>query len=502
MNAPLRRAGIVVLVLFAMLFVNLNYRQVVMADSYRNNPHNPRVQTDEYQHPRGKVIISNGDAVADSVATADSLKYLRTYPQNVLYSNIVGYRPVAGAPSALEAMQNTFLNGDADSQIGDRITAAITGKQQAGGNVLLTLDKAAQETAYDQLIHNNNNVPRGAVVALDPSTGAILAAVSMPGYDPNPLASHSSATASQAYTKLIHDPNNPLLDRAFSDTYPAGSTFKVITASAAETYKGLNGSTVLTGGDSYQPPQTSQVMHNATGDVCPDQITMKQALTVSCNTAFARLAVEQVGADDLKKMAQAYGYETVPKIAGDTNNSFNVVASHTGTMEGPSGAVDPPSVAQSAIGQRDVRVTPLQEAMVAETVANGGKEMQPYLISELQNSDLSSNEKFSPKQIATPISSSVASDVQDMMESVVANGTATKAQIDGYTVGGKTGTAANGEAADDHGWFIGFTLSASSGKPLIAVAVFLQNAGKGGSAEASRIGGQIMKAYINEKGLK
>jgi peptidoglycan glycosyltransferase len=504
-NAPLRRAGVVVLVLFALLFVNLNYRQVVMADTYRKNPHNARVQVDDYQHARGKIINAQGVAIADSQVTTDSLKYLRIYPSKDLYAHIVGYRAVNLTPTALERLQDQFLNGNSDSQAADRITALITGKQAAGGNVLLTLDKATQETAYDQLIHNNNHSTQGAIVALDPTTGAMLANVSMPSFDPNPLASHDRDAALAAFNKLDKDPLKPLQNRVFQDTYPPGSTFKVITAAAAETNNpGLTGASVIKGGDTYLPPQTTTPLKNATGDVCPDQITMKQALTVSCNTAFAQLAVNQVGNDKLKAMAQAFGYESQPRVMGDDDtNYFGVVASHTGSMQGPNGLVDPPALAQSAIGQRDVRVTPLQEVMVAATVANGGKEMQPYIIDSLQGADLSNiGGKTQPKLLRTPITSAVASDLQDMMESVVnsSDGTAVKARIDGVTVGGKTGTAANGEGAQDHGWFIGFAIK--NGKPLIAIAVFLQNAGRGGSAEASRIGGEVMNAYINEKGGK
>jgi len=504
-NAPLRRAGIVVLVLFALLFANLNYRQVVMADSYRTNPHNARVQVDNYQHARGRIVNAQGKTIADSQETTDSLKFLRVYPYKDLYAHIVGYRPVYLTPTAVERVQDQFLNGNADSQAADRITALITGKQTSGGNVFLTLDQAAQETALDQLVHNKNHVNQGAIVALDPTTGAMLANVSIPSFDPGQLASHDSAAALAVFNKLDKDPLKPLQNRVFQDTYPPGSTFKVITAAAAETNNpGLTGSTVIKGGDSYTPPQTTTPMKNATGDVCPDQITMKQALTVSCNTAFAQLAVNQIGNDKLKAMAKAFGFENVPKLMGDDDtNYFNVVASHTGEMQGPNGLVDPPALAQSAIGQRDVRETPLQEVMVAAAIANGGKQMQPYIIDSLKGADLSPiGGKTQPKLLRTPITPEVAADLQDMMESVVnsSDGTAVKAQIDGVTVGGKTGTAANGEELKDHGWFIGFAMK--DGKPLIAIAVFLQNAGRGGSAEASRIGGEVMKAYINEKGGK
>jgi peptidoglycan glycosyltransferase len=502
MNAPLRRVGVVVLVLFALLFANLNYRQAYLADSYRNNDHNGRLQVTEYQRARGEIINAQGKNVAFSQPTGDSLKFLRVYPFKQQYAQILGYKPVNLAPTGLEKLQNLFLAGEADAQIGDRITAMFTGKQPAGGNVLLTLSEATQATAYDQLTHNQKGVPKGAIVALDPQTGALLASVSMPSYDPNLLASHDTNAANAAYNQLDKDPNKPLANRALSEVNPPGSTFKIIDAAAAETNNGLTGASVIKGGATYQLPQTTQVFKNSTGEVCPDQITLKQALTISCNTAFMQLGVEQVGADKLKSMAQAFGFETEPKLIGDEDHNYlGCVPSHTGSFTGPDGKVDPPALAQSAIGQRDVRMSPLQGAMIAATVANSGKEMQPYVIDSLQTADLARvGGKTQPKVLRTPINPTVAADLQDMMISVVDNGTGKKAQIPGVQVGGKTGTAENAETAAEHGWFIGFAMK--GGKPAIAVAVFLENAGKGGSAEASRIGGQVMKAYLDEKGNK
>jgi peptidoglycan glycosyltransferase len=502
MNAPLRRVGVVVLILFALLFVNLNYRQAYKADDYRNNEHNGRLQVTEYQRARGKIINAQGEAVATSQETSDSLKYLRVYPFKEPYAQIVGYKPVNLGPTDVEKLQNLFLAGEADAQVGDRITAMFTGKQPAGGNVQLTLSKAAQATAWNELTHNQKGVPKGAVVMLDPSTGALLASVSMPSYDPNLLASHDTKAAKAAYDRLNADPNRPLANRALSETYPPGSTFKIIDSAAAETYAGLTSQSVITAGANYTLPQTSQVFKNSTGTVCPDQMSLNDALTKSCNTAFMRLAVENIGMDRLKQMARDFGFESAPKFIGDEDNNYlSCVPSQTGDMTDGHGKVDPPALAQSAIGQPNVRMTPLQGALMAATIANGGKQMQPYLIDSLQNADLSrSGGKTQPKLLHEPINAQVASDIQSMMISVVQNGTGKKAQIDGVDVGGKTGTAENGEAAQEHGWFVGFAMK--NGRPIAAVAVFLEQAGKGGSGEAARIGGAVMKAYIDEKGNK
>jgi peptidoglycan glycosyltransferase len=500
MNAPLRRAGVVVLLLFALLFVNLNWVQAYRAEDYRTSDYNGRVQTSQYQRQRGSILVKNGQvAVAESKETADTLKYLRTYPLGGEYAHVVGYKPVNLAMTAVEKWEDLYLAGEDDRQLADRILAMFTNNRSAGGNVLLTLSPAAQDTALKEISNNRLGVKKGAVVAINPKTGALLAAVSIPTFDPNPLTSHDTNAALTAFRRLDGDPNKPLLNRAFSETYPPGSTFKVISSATALT-NGLTPETVLTGGPDYQPPQTTLVFHNASGVNCPQQLTLKQALTVSCNTAFMRLCVEQLNADKVKSMAQAFGFESEPRFDGDDRNFMNVVPSHTGPMTGPDGRPDPPVLAQSCIGQNNVRMTALQGALVAATVANGGSQMRPYLIDRLQASDLSFTDVANPREQRRPLSPQAAADLQDMMVSVVDNGTGRNARIANMRVGGKTGTAENGEAASDHGWFIGFVMKGN--EPIAAVAVLLEGAGKGGSGEATRIAGQVMRAIIAERGQK
>jgi peptidoglycan glycosyltransferase len=277
------------------------------------------------------------------------------------------------------------------------------------------------------------------------------------------------------------------------ETFPPGSTFKVVVAAAA-LENSLNPSSVLTGGSSYTAPDTTTPINNSPGVVCPEQITLADALKVSCNTAFARLGVEQLGADKVKRAAQAFGFESVPELEKDPGNVLRVAASHTGAIAAPDGSTDRPALAQSCIGQREVRMTPLQGALIAAAIANNGQQMRPYLIDTLQGSDLTQVIQAEPKVARTPVSPDVAEQLRTMMDGVVSGGTGTKARIDGYEVGGKTGTAQNGDSPD-HGWFIGYARS-KDGQPLVAVAVLLQNAGSGGSSEATSIGGQVMKAAI------
>jgi penicillin-binding protein A len=493
-NAPLRRAGVVVLVLFALLFVNLNYVQAYKADDYRNNEHNARVQISEYQRQRGSIEAAGGVVLAQSSPTGGDLKYQRSYPLGAEYAHIVGYKPVNLASTGIEKLENDYLQGNADSQVADRWLAMLTGKQTAGGNVLLTLSPTAQKVAYDQI--RNSSVGKGAVVALDPTTGAILATVSAPSFDPNPLVSHETTAAANAANKLDADPAKPLLNRAFSETFPPGSTMKVIDSAAALT-AGMKPSDVITGGTSYVPPQTTHAITNEAGVVCPDQLTLIQALTVSCNTAFSRLAVEKLGVDKLKQMAQAFGFEKAPQIDQDDKNVMGTVPSHTGTMLDDNGQPDLPTLAQSAIGQSNVRETPLQEALIAATVANGGVKMRPYLIDKELAADRTPTYVAKPHEDRQVLDEGVASDLRDMMISVVENGTGRKARLSGVVVGGKTGTAENGDAPT-HGWFMGFAIK--DGKPVVAVAVFLPNTGDSGSGEASAIAGKVMNAVIQGRG--
>jgi peptidoglycan glycosyltransferase len=500
-NAPLRRVGVVTLVLFGMLFVNLNYVQGVKAKDYRTSDYNARVQTAEYDVERGKIIV--GDTpVAESKETTDNLKYLRTYPGGEKYAHIIGYRGVTLGSSGIEKLEDEYLSGNSDAQFADRLSEMFTG-QKPGGNVVLSISKAAQEAAWAQLTGNKLGVQSGAAVAIDPRTGAILAAVSFPSFDPNPYAAHNSQAAIDAKTKVEgNKEQKPGLNRAFSNRYPPGSTFKVIT-SAAALAGGTTPETVMPAGNSYQPPQTSSfAIKNSSPNTCPEPtITLKQALTVSCNTSFSRLAVEQIGPDKLKETGRNFGFESVPHIDRDDKNfAFQVAQSEMGTMAGPDGKPDPPALAQSAIGQREVAMTPLQGAMIAAAVANNGSQMRPYLVHELKTYDLTTTHfTAQPKELRRSCTPAVARDLQDMMVSVVENGTGKNARINGFKVGGKTGTADNAEDAGAHGWFISFAMK--DDKPVIATAVFLENAGKGGSGEAARISGEIMKSYIAEKGL-
>ncbi|MEV1289767.1 penicillin-binding protein 2 [Micromonospora sp. NPDC049679] len=500
MNAPLRRVGVVVMILFGLLFANLNWVQAYKADEYRTSDYNGRVQVAEYDRQRGNIEAA-GKALATSKATDGELKYQRVYPNNDIYAHVLGYKPVNGAASGIEKSENEFLAGNSDQLFADRVRDLFTGNHTAGGNVLLSLSRRAQETTYRELANNRVNVKKGAAVAIDPKTGAIQALVSMPSFDPNPLVSPDTEAAGAAFRSLEENKNGPLKNRALSEVLPPGSTFKVIDAAAA-LESGLTTSSNIPAGPSYTAPTSGTPIRNAHPSICPEsQVTLTDALTESCNTGFAQLAV-RLGAETIKKKARDFGFEDESLSVGRlTGSGLPVAASRTGEIKNPDGGEDKAALAQSAIGQNNVRMTPLQGAMIAAAVANGGSQMRPYLVQQLLGPDRTTiHYTADPRVLRQPVTTQVARDLQAMMRSVVENGTGTNARISGYTVGGKTGTAQAGETSDDHGWFIGFVMK--DGQPISAVAVMLESAGSGGSAEATRIAGQIMKAVIADRGGK
>jgi len=499
-NAPLRRVGVVAMVLFGLLFANLNFVQWHKANDYRTSQYNGRVQVAEYDRQRGVIEVS-GKPGAQSISTDDNLKFLRQYPYKAEFAHVIGYKPVNGEATGIEYIENEFLAGTSDQLFADRLQDLWTNEKTPGGNIVTTLSLRAQETAYKELLNNNNDAKVGSVVALDPTTGAVLAMVSTPSYDPNQLVGHDTTAANAAYDKLAADPSQPLLNRAIKETYAPGSIFKVID-SAAALERGYTTNTSIPAGSSYTAPGTTHVIKNAAPSICPEaQVTLIEALTESCNTGFAQLGVA-LGPQAISDTASAFGFGEDNQRVGQLgqDNGMLVAPSQVGKLTTDSGGPDQPIIAQTAIGQADARVTPMQAAMMAATVANGGAQMEPYLIQQLLGPDRTSYGIAVPRKLRTSCTAGVAQSLQSMMVSVVENGTGKKAQIDGYVVGGKTGTAQNAEGAKDHGWFIGFAMK--DGKPLVAVAVLLANAGSGGSGEAARIGGQVMKAAIADRGGK
>jgi peptidoglycan glycosyltransferase len=471
-NAPLRRVAISVLVLFTLLIINVNYIQVVRADKLRGNSSNTRVLAEEYNRERGSIIV-DGKEIALSTATKGRLKYLRQYPQGELYAGVTGYYSLVYSKTGLEDVENDVLAGSDPRLVLRRLADLFTGRDPAGGDVVLTLDPAVQQAAMSGL-----EGLTGAVVALDPSTGAILGLASTPSYDPTQLSSHDP-DAIRAYRESLSD--DQLTNQAIDQRYFPGSVFKVVVSAAALATGDYTPDTVIPAPDALTLPGTSTTLNNFGGEKCSStgEQPLIDALTISCNTAFAQLGID-LGENKVRSMAEAFGIDDQK-----FEMPLQVAASTLGSIDGDA------QLGLSSIGQQDVQLTPMQAAMIAAAVANDGSLMKPYLVDHVTAPDLSVIDSTDPEKMSTPFSSEVAGQLTEMMTSVVARGTGRRAQIDGVQVAGKTGTAENAE--NDHSWFIGF---APADDPKIAVAVFVKHGGKTGGDVSAPIARSVMEAYL------
>jgi penicillin-binding protein A len=487
LNRQIRRVAAVVLVAFLALLAAPLYWQVLAAPRLANDPRNTRVLIKEYSIERGPIVLADRTPVAESRRSrerGDPLEFVRRYPEGPRYGMVTGFYSLVYGRTLAEQEFNSYLLGQAPEQFAQNLTDLLTARETPGGTLVLTLDRATQEAAEAALGQS-----KGAVVALDPGTGAVLAMTTYPRYDPNDLSSHNPEAIRRNWDRLIKDPDDPLLNRAAGALYPPGSTFKVVTAAAA-LENGVTMSQELPSPPVFDVPQTSADIRNFGGASCRDgSLTLPEALEISCNTTFAGLGVD-LGSQKLADEAEKFGF--------NQPSPYQLPAA---TSSIP-GRQDVPATAQSAIGQRDVRVSPLQMASVAATIANGGRRMGPFVAQEVVSDKGRVVKRFGGEDFGQVIPEQVAGDLRDMMLRVVESGTGTAARIPGLQVAGKTGTAQHGEGQAPHAWFIGFT---SSGDRSIAVAVVVE---EGGSLGSEATGGQVaapiaravMQAYLRGGG--
>jgi peptidoglycan glycosyltransferase len=421
--------------------------------------------------------------VAESVRSRDRndpLEYVRRYPDGPRYGMITGFYSLVFSRTLVEQEFNSYLLGRAPEQFAQNVTDLLTARSSPGGTLVLTLDRATQAAAQDALGNR-----KGAVVALDPRTGAVLAMTTFPRYDPNDLSSHDPERIRRNWDRLVKDPDGPLLNRAAGGLYPPGSTFKVVT-SAAALENGVSLDEELPSPQVYDVPQTSADIRNFGGGTCGDgSLTLPEALEISCNTTFAALGV-RLGDRKLATEAEKFGL--------NKPSPYQLPAATSSIPRNQ----DVPSTAQSAIGQRDVRVSPLQMASVAATIANGGRRMAPYVVGEVVSDKGGVVKRFEGEDLGQAIPGQVAGDLKDMMTGVVERGTGESAQIPGLQVAGKTGTAQHAPGRAPHAWFIGFT---EQGDRAIAVAVVVEEGGNLGSEAtggrvAAPVAKRVMEAYL------
>ncbi|MFM6968468.1 MAG: peptidoglycan D,D-transpeptidase FtsI family protein [Microbacteriaceae bacterium] len=483
MIRELRRVSIGILILFGSLFASTTIIQVLEVDNLRVDPRNVRTLYNSYSTERGSIIVGNV-AIAESIPVDDVYKYQRTYTGGGLYAGITGYFTINNGISGLELALNDQLSGQSNSQFFDQILALFTDKNPRGASVQLTVNPAIQQAARDALGDRT-----GAAIAIEPTTGRILALVTTPSFDPNDLATHNTDDALANFTKLEASSLEPLQNRAIAGAlYHPGSVFKLVMAAAALDSGMFTTTSTFANPAQLQLPQSTSYIHNSTKQTCgglKTPVTIGIALQYSCNIPFAEMG-QQLGEDTIRSYSEAFGFGASIEIPLPSTPSI-----YPKNM-------DQAQLMLSSFGQFDVRVSPLQMAMVSSAIANGGKLMKPNLVDSILASNLSPLSAFQPTQYSQPISPETAAALVQMMVTDVSNGAASGAKIPGVQVAGKTGTAENGEGEPFTLWFTGF---APADNPKVVVAVVVENddaRGQTGTSNglAAPMGRKIMEAVL------
>jgi len=485
-NKPLRRVAIFCGLLMVALMIRGNWLQFAKADELQNDKYNRRVAIERYGQPRGDIIV-DGKAITGSAETKGTdFKFKRTYRNGKMWAPVTGFASQAYGATQLEHIHDGILIGDDDRLFFNRTIDMLTGKDRKGGNVVTTLNAKAQKAAYDAL-----GDKKGSAVAIDPRTGAILALVSKPSYDPSSFAGNSSKDA-EAWQSLQKENNDdePMLNRALRQTYPPGSTFKVVTAAAALESGKYDIDDKTDTPDPYRLPQSTTDLGNQGNSPCEDA-SLRVSMQWSCNTVFAKIS-DELGNEEMIKQAEKFGFNEevfVPVRA----------------VESVYPEDNRPQNAMAGIGQASNRATPLQMAMVTAAIANDGKLMEPYMVDQLVAPNLNVIEEHKPREMSQAVSPENAQKLQQMMETVVEKGTGTTARINGVTVGGKTGTAQHGvdNSENPYAWFISYA-KAEDGSSPVAVAVVIEDENAvrddiSGGGLAAPIAKSVMEAVINSK---
>lgn len=488
MNTSLRRVTLTLMALIVLLLGNATLTQVFAADGLRADPRNQRVLLDEYSRQRGQITAA-GQLLAYSVGTDDRIKFQRIYTDPAVYAPVTGFYSLRFSSSGLERTEDPVLNGSDPRLFGLRLADFFTGRNPRGGSVETTIRPRVQQAGWEAMQQGCEGGCRGAVVALEPATGKVLALVSAPSYDPNLLSSHDSAEQGRAWRRLRDNPALPLTNRAIAETYPPGSTFKVITAAAA-LQAGAGENDPLTAAPRIQLPGSTVTLENFGGAACDSSeqtVPLRVAFARSCNTAFVQLGI-RTGADALRRTAQAFGLDYPPDAI-----PLQVAESTVGPI------LDAAALGMSSIGQKDVAITPLNNALIAATIANGGAVMQPYLVGSLEGPDLASIATTPPREVRRAVSPQVAAKLTELMidaEKV----TQQEGAISGVQIASKTGTAEHGSDPRNtppHAWYIAF---APASAPKVAVAVLVEDGGDRlsatGGALAAPIGRAVIKAAL------
>lgn len=483
MTPEIKRVANFILLMFISLFVAASAMQVVNADSLNNDSRNQRAVYDGYKTQRGSILVNN-KPIAESIPTADAYRYLRKY-SGEQYSAITGFYSLFQGRTGLENALDSSLRGDNSAAFFEQLNALLSGNPVTGASVELTIDEYVQKVAWDAL-----GKMKGAVVAIEPTTGRILALVSKSGFDANLLSTHNTSDASVNYKNLLTDSNSPLINRAIGgNLYAPGSVFKLVVASAAFESGDYTPQSKIPNPSSFILPGTKTRITNSGEGKCggAKTVSIATALKLSCNVPFAQLGID-LGQDAIAKQAKAFGFGeelSIPLKVTPSVYPKNLDDAQTGL---------------TAFGQFDVRVSPLQMAMVSATIANAGMELKPYLVDQIFTSNLTLLEEGKPTELRRSVTTSTAERLKQMMIAAVSSGVSSNARIPGVKVAGKTGTAENGVNDPYTLWFTGF---APADNPRVAVAVVIEDGGgKGqsgrGNTLAAPIAKKVMEAVLNK----
>ena len=483
MTPEIKRVANFILLMFLSLFMAASAMQVVNAEGLNNDSRNQRAVYDGYKTQRGAILVNN-KPIAESVKTSNTYRFLRKYSGDQ-YSAITGFYSLFQGRTGLENVLDSSLRGDNSAAFFEQLNALLSGNPVTGASVELTIDEEVQQVAWDAL-----GSMKGAVVAIEPSTGRILALVSKPGFDANLLSTHNTADASANYKKLLTDKNSPLINRAIGgNLYAPGSVFKLIVAAAAFESGNYSPQSKLPNPPEYILPGTTTAITNSGEGKCggAKTVSIATALKLSCNVPFAQLGIE-LGQSAIAQQAKTFGF----------GESLSIPLKSTPSVFPEN--LDDAQTGLTAFGQFDVRVTPLQMAMVSAAIANGGVEMKPYMVDQIFTSNLTLLEEGAPTELRRSITTSTAERIKQMMIAAVSSGVSSNAKIPGVKVAGKTGTAENGPKDPYTLWFTGF---APADNPQIAVAVVIEDGGgKGqsgrGNTLAAPIAKKVMEAVLNK----
>lgn len=457
MTRELKRVSLLVALMFLSLFVAATAIQGVGTEAYNDDPRNVRNIYESYKTQRGPILV-DGKAIARSIAASDAYRYTRVY-ESEIYAAVTGYFSVFHGATGIEASANNYLSGQSSSQFFEQVNAVLSGNPIAGAAIELTIDPELQQAAWDALGNY-----KGALIAIDPATGNILAMVSKPGFDANLLAGHDSKKSTKSFNKLLQNAASPLINKTISgDLYHPGSVFKLVMASAALESGEYTIDSKLDNPISFDLPNSTAKVFNSSRNTCGPKkmVTMMYAMRYSCNIPFVEIGLA-LGQERIRAQAELYGFGKEIKVPMSATPSI-----YPDDM-------DDAQLALSSFGQFDVRVSPLQMAMVSAAIANDGILMQPNLIESVISPNLSVIAQTEPSIFAQPITAATAEELTKMMVRGVAAGYASNASVSGFDVAGKTGTAENGIGERVTLWFTGF---APAINPKVAIALVVEDGG-------------------------